>query len=110
MEQKLQCAKHQFFAKQFDEAKESILEIIESNQYQHNDRLYSKLGDICIELKEHENAKKYYCISLKENQENANTCNKLGSLFHYHLENPITGLCETNFPTWLSYSKFKTKR
>ena len=32
IEQKLQSAKHQFFAKQFKEAKESILEIIESNQ------------------------------------------------------------------------------
>ena len=46
MQEKLQAAKHAFETKQHHRAKEIIVEIIQTNQYESNYKLYNKLGDI----------------------------------------------------------------
>ena len=91
MQQKLQAAKNAFICKDFAEAKVLTLEIIESNRYEHNHKLYAKLGDICTELKEYENAHRYYQQSIDAQKENATAkiFIKLGNLLQYYLNDMI---------------------
>ena len=51
MQEKLRAAKHAFETKQYQASKDIILKIIRSNEYEHNHRLFIKLGDICVELR-----------------------------------------------------------
>ena len=53
MQVKLQSAKHAFDTKQYPKAKQLILSIIDSNQYEFNHKLFNKLGDVCVELMIH---------------------------------------------------------
>ena len=89
MEEQIKAAKHSFAAKEYQQAKEIILEIIDTNKYPKNYILYLKLADCCIELQEYENAQKYYQHSINENPTNANTFNKFGILLHHYLNNTI---------------------
>ena len=60
MQEKLRAAKRAFETKQHQASKDIILKIITSNEHEHNHRLFIKLGDICVELRQYNNAKSYY--------------------------------------------------
>ena len=66
MQQKLQAAKDAFASKRFKEARIIISEIIESNEYKQNHKLYFKLAEISQRLSRFHDAEKYYkrCILL----------------------------------------------
>ena len=85
MNSKLQSAKHAFAAKKYIECKQIILEIIESNEYDKNYKLYAKLGDISIGLNEYQTAKKYFQCSINEHPSNPNVLFKLARLLHEYL-------------------------
>ena len=91
MQEKLQAAKHAFTTKQYHKAKDTILKIIQSDEYDKNYKLYAKLGDVCTELKEYQNAHRYYQQSLNEQKENPNPklFIKMGNLFQYYLNDTI---------------------
>eukprot|EP01083_Nonionella_stella_P075355 204830_1 len=87
MRARLAKAKRLFKDKQFHEAKQIILEIIQCDEYQHNGRLLCKLGDICIETLDLNSAQKYYQQSINANPQNATAFLKFGILLHQHLRN-----------------------
>eukprot|EP01084_Bolivina_argentea_P084730 153191_1 len=84
--QKLQQAKQLFNTEQLEQAKHIILQIIESNEYQHNYKLFGKLGDIAIKIQNFEEAEKYYekSVCMVQNP-NANILIKLGNVLNNHL-------------------------
>ena len=80
-------AKNHFDSQEYKHAIDVILQIINCGEYQNNDKLYYKLGEIYTILEEYTIAIEYYQQSLKLNDKNPNTYLKLGKLEHYHLNN-----------------------
>ena len=68
---KHETAKYLFQQKRYEEAKQVLFEIINSNIDANKSIYLSKIGDIYNEYQDYENAEKYYKSSLEENPDNS---------------------------------------
>ena len=74
-----------YTTKHYKLMKKQLLNKMTSSDYSYEDKIYNKLGDICIKLKEYDQAKQYYKHSINNNSYNGDTFFKLGYLFNYHI-------------------------
>eukprot|EP01084_Bolivina_argentea_P254324 427538_1 len=84
MDRRKQKAKQLIHNKQFREAKQLIRHMIEDGD--HNYKLYAKLADVCLQLKEFNQALKYYQESVNKNKENSSVYMKIGNLLEEHFQ------------------------
>ena len=82
MDAKKQHAKLLLKNGQFRDAKQTILNIIDGGQADY--KIFNKLGDVCLELKEYEDAYEYYHKSMTINATNPTIYIKLGNLCQNH--------------------------
>eukprot|EP01084_Bolivina_argentea_P171704 297488_1 len=117
MPSKLQRAKQLFENEQYAEAKQLLLEVINSGDNTHYS-LYEKLGDISHELNQYDDSLKYYLKSMNKNAENPSIYIKLGDLYHEHLNNTSSAIemyeeCLQLYPEnercWFNYGKLSFK-
>ena len=103
MDSTLHDARQAFVNKDFNKSKMILLEAIASNTFSHNHKYYHKLGDVCMELKEFNDAHAYYEQSISLDTSNPLVFIKLANLLNHHFNNPneaeqILNKCHKSHP------------
>ena len=84
MDPRKEAAKQLLANKQFAAAKALILQMVDDGNAHY--KTFQKLGDISLELDQHEEALQYYLKAKALNPENAVVLVKLGDVYHEYLD------------------------